>query len=310
LAFCLSSCASPPSGDLREHGLVYSIYDNDERILKFAPVFIVEEAHKDFNLIGTAEASKASSGEKVYINPRKSTIYTSIQKFSTEKANYTNLFYRVHFSEIPSGAPFYLGAGKNVGLIVVVTLDEADERVLYTMVHSCGCYLAFIPTNKLDAESLKKNWDTAEQNVYGERLPGILNLSQGSENLLVVQLRTATHRIKNVWFSTLNELQGYTIIKPEVRGFEFLEYLPLPGGSASFYEEEGSREGYVKGSHKIWERLFISWWALDWRVGEDKKLGRNMNDGPVFYTSLKPWARQQSDMRDFAGFLRYWGWQL
>lgn len=54
----------------------------------------------------------------------------------------------------------------------------------------------------------------------------------------------------------------------------------------------------------------MSWWALDWRVGEDKKFGRHTSDGPVFYTSLRPWDRKRSDMRDFAGFLAYWGWRL
>lgn len=29
-----------------------------------------------------------------------------------------------------------------------------------------------------------------------------------------------------------------------------------------------------------------------------------------FYTSLKPWARTASDMRDFPGFLAYYGWKL
>jgi len=30
----------------------------------------------------------------------------------------------------------------------------------------------------------------------------------------------------------------------------------------------------------------------------------------VFYTSLKPWRRHDSDMWPFADFLRYWGWHL
>jgi hypothetical protein len=82
------------------------------------------------------------------------------------------------------------------------------------------------------------------------------------------------------------------------------------GNVVSFYETSGARAGYVRNSGKIWERLLISWWALDWRVGEDKRFAPGESDGPVFYTSLKPWARQESDLLDFPGFLRYWGWKL
>lgn len=51
----------------------------------------------------------------------------------------------------------------------------------------------------------------------------------------------------------------------------------------------------------------MGWWALDGKVGEDKDLGYDIYDGPIFYTSLKPWARNASDLRDFSGFLEYWG---
>jgi hypothetical protein len=100
-------------------------------------------------------------------------------------------------------------------------------------------------------------------------------------------------------------------VKAELLPLEALEQLDLGNGATtSFYETAGDRRGYVKESYKPRERLFMSWWALDWRVGEDKKLGRDKDDGIEFYTSLKPWARSASDMRDFAAFLKYWGWRL
>ena len=54
----------------------------------------------------------------------------------------------------------------------------------------------------------------------------------------------------------------------------------------------------------------MSWWAFDWRIGEDKKFGKDENDGILFYTSLKPWSRKKSDMRNFISFLKYWGWKF
>jgi hypothetical protein len=58
------------------------------------------------------------------------------------------------------------------------------------------------------------------------------------------------------------------------------------------------------------ERFFVSWWAFDWHVGEDKAYGPAEETGTVFYTSLKFWRRDVSDMWFFDRFLKYWGWNL
>lgn len=89
-----------------------------------------------------------------------------------------------------------------------------------------------------------------------------------------------------------------------------LQALPLDGTSTSFFEEQGSRRGYVKNSQKHLERLLMGWWSLDLHVGEDKALGPVEETGVILYTSLKPWARRQSDLWPFAEFLHYWGWML
>ena len=309
----LSSCAAPLKGPLHDHALVYSISSDTDLLGRYSPVFIVEEAGKGHNKIGTVRALEEPEGhDKVFVDPEVSTIYTSIRKFETDRDRYTNLLYRIHFSEVPSGVtPFYLGAGKNVGLIVIVTLDSRQRPVLYTLVHTCGCYLAFIPTSYLSEDLMAAGWFSGRQSVYGENLPSMIDFTQDGATLLAVQLRTATHRIKNVWLSTEQELQDYMVVHPDILPFDYLEYLPLAEGRhTSFFETAGPRFGYVKGSHKIWERLLISWWSFDWRVGEDKKLGRDKSDGIVFYTSLKPWAREASDLRDFPRFLKYWGWRL
>lgn len=132
----------------------------------------------------------------------------------------------------------------------------------------------------------------------------------GNERLLL-HLRHGTHRVKDGWLVSDTGLVGVPAAKVQLLPLESLERLVLPDGTVtSYYETEGERRGYVKNSQKIWERLLISWWALDYRVGEDKKLGMDTSDGEIFYTSLKPWAREASDMRDFRRFLRYWGWNL
>ncbi len=314
LLLCLSSCASPPQGPLEGRTLLYSANGDSDLLQRYVPVFVIDDPGDDYNKIGTPVARIINEKELISVDSDRATIYTSLRKFSTGKAQYTNLFYRIHFAGVPYGLfPFYLGSGDNVGLMVIVTLNRHGEPVLYTMVHTCGCYLSFITTSYMAEESWMTGWQQGRQDVYSENLPTHLDFSTGNndEKLLVIHLRSATHRVKNVWLSTVGELERFKMIRAQLQPFESLDRLVLAnGGKTSFYETEGSRKGYVKGSQKIWERLLISWWAFDWRVGEDKKLGKDLNDGIVFYTSLQPWARNQSDLRDFAGFLRYWGWRL
>jgi len=66
----------------------------------------------------------------------------------------------------------------------------------------------------------------------------------------------------------------------------------------------------VNGSIKPWESLFLGLPSLDPLVGSDKAYGNGRETGNPFYTSLKPWNREASDMWDFPGFLRFWGWRL
>ncbi len=282
---------------------------------RFAPVFVVEKDRHAYNRIGKPTAVTDEAGAvKIVVDPDQAAVYAMQGSFQTDKGAYTNLIYRIHFEKTPfEFMPFQIGAGKNVGLIVVVTLNRQEKPVLYTTVHTCGCYLAFIPTSYLPDDAYPPQWNRGRQAVYSENLPGFLEYGQTAlpDNQPVLLIRDASHRVKDMWLSNGEELVAGAIVTARLYPFDDLEQLPLENGqTTSFYEETGPRRGYVKGSHKIWERLLISWWAFDWRVGEDKKLGKSLNDGILFYTSLKPWAREESDMRDFAAFLGYWGWRL
>jgi hypothetical protein len=56
--------------------------------------------------------------------------------------------------------------------------------------------------------------------------------------------------------------------------------------------------------------IFMSLISLDLFVGSDKIYADPAVSGNPFYTSLKPWRRDDSDMWDFPRFLAYWGWGL
>lgn len=89
-----------------------------------------------------------------------------------------------------------------------------------------------------------------------------------------------------------------------------LYQLPFKDTTESFFEMDGARKGYVRNNTNFLERLFISWWALDLYVGQDKAYGSADTSETIFYTSLKFWDRKVSDLKNFPRFLSYWGWQL
>ncbi|MFH1155660.1 MAG: hypothetical protein V1793_17780 [Pseudomonadota bacterium] len=290
--------------------------EHRELLVRHLPVFVVENPDRDYNRIGGAMAIRDGRGEdQVTIDPDKPTIYCEAVPFETGRGAYVNLVYRIHFKSIPfSLAPFHIGAGSNVGLLVIVTLNSNREPVLYTTLHTCGCYLGFVPTSVLNREALPRGWNTEElQSIYSETLPGLLDVGPYLSGWARVRIliRADSHRVRDVGIVDIGSLAPIPLAEPGLQPLSSLEALPLAGGgTASFFETRGARKGYVRGSTKVWERLFMSWWALDWRVGEDKRFQPGATGDPVFYTSLKPWDRKASDLRQFPVFLAYWGWNL
>lgn len=311
----LTSCATLPQHYKENNQLAY-IVDYDNSIARqHLPVFIIANPNEKHNLVGTP-SSKATGDtkEEIYVNPEIPTIYAETRKFTTQKESYTNLIYRIHFEKVPfSIFPFFLGWGKNVGVIVVVTLNKDGMPILYTTVQTCGCYLVFIPTSYTPRDAFPDGWNIERQTAYGENLPGLLDFKDVplDQAITLIFIKNDSHRVEEIAVSSASVLMNYKTEKAHIQPLDSLQRLSLEGmGSTSFYENSGYRKGYVKGSSKPWERLLMSWWTLNWTVGQDKKLGRDKEDNPIFHTSLKPWARDESDLRDFPTFLKYWGWKL
>ncbi len=308
LAGCVSQLQIFPLHDA-DTALYRAAPDYTDALLnQFAPVFIVEKADQAYNRIGTPSARIEKGRELIFIDADNPAAYVQKSEFQTPRDRYTNLIYRTHFSEVPSG----LSRGRNVGLLVVVTLNSSGVPVLLTTVNTCGCYLAIMPLSTLPEDAYPTGWTIHGQSVYGEYLPGLIPYkpeNNGTGRFLLL-LRDKTHRVKGVWFRNDSvDVGGESVLFP-LKSMTDLEKLPFGNDFTSFFEQHGPRKGYVKGSFKPYEKMFISWWAFDWNVGEDKAYGPRDKTGTIFYTSLKFWARDESDMWDFAGFLRYWGWNL
>ncbi len=307
--FCLVACAGLPPRHSELHAPAYVTAESSDSLLsRYAPLFILEEADKSYNRIGTPAIRAVEHGEtEAYVDPDQPALYAMQRTFQSGGRDYTNLIYRVHFEKTPAR---HLTAGRNVGLIILITLDENENPLLLTSVHTCGCYLAFIPTSYLAEEAYPENWSLVSQQAYGEQLPGQILIPERKPYRFTLSIRSGTHRVMNLNLQTEEDIAPSNLLKVKLRPMEALRQLPFGQQSISFFETNGPRKGYVRGSRKPYERLLMSWWAFDWRVGEDKDLGPREETGATFYTSLKFWAREESDLWDFSQFLRYWGWRF
>lgn len=313
----LSSCAPLPFHEEPADELLAYVPsgESDDIVQRFAPVVVVASPRFSYNQIGSPSVTVDALGEEhVSIDTDKPAIYVQKQSFQTEKAGYTNLIYRFHFPEVPfSLYPFYLTAGKNGGLIFVVTVDEKQEPVLFTTAHTCGCFLAFVPTSLMASWVYPDGWNPGGQDVYGVKLPGVIQYpaTRQSDVKPVLFIADGSHRIIHIAAESPTEImRTYPSVPIDLQPVGALKNLTAAGYSASFFFEEGFSKGYVKGSEKFFERLLMSWWVFDWHVGQDKDYGPRDVTGTPFYTSIKFWARTDSDMWPFARFLEYYGWDL
>lgn len=316
LFLILSGCAYHQKIPFEKTKILYQGQDvNDSLILQQTPFFLTHDSASTYNRIGRPSARIDDQGkEQIYMDTEHPVIYYLKRNFTTQKGHYTNLIYRVHFSKVPfSLIPFYLTAGKNVGLLVVITLDAAQRPVLVTTVGTCGCYLAIVPTSFLPRDALPLKWQDKPINVYGEILPSILNYTNIHNPKLLIHIRPGVHRVMNLEIMDEREIRKsryFTIIPALLKPMHELELIPIDSGTTSFYYDKGVLKGHVKGSVKPWESIFLSLPSLDFFVGTDKIYGDRKETENPFYTSLKPWNRKASDMWDFVTFLKFWGWRL
>ncbi len=279
-----------------------------------SPAFLIKNGEEKYNRIGMpAVRQREDRKTEIYVNPDKPAIFYETMGFSTNRARYRNLIYRVHFEKVPFGiGNFNLTTGNNPGILIIYTLNEEEKLILVTTLHTCGCFLTFFPTDEMDRELYPAAWPEESQWSYGKTLPGHLEVSSiHFSDQIVFTLENATHRIVDVTLSPADFMKNsIETITMDMFPMSKLYRLPFEESTESFFQMDGPRSGYVRNNVKILERLFISWWAFDFHVGEDKAYGAEDRSEAILYTSLKFWAREESDLKDFSRFLSYWGWRL
>ncbi len=154
--FMLAACSSLPIHPGNDSLRAYVPRPDSSQLSRHSPVFVIDQPARSYNRIGTPSVQMDGDKEIVFVDGDKPTIYVRKTRFTTARGSYTNLTYRIHFEKVPFGLfPPNLGWGDNVGLLLVVTLNDLGQPVLFTSVQTCGCYLAFVPTSNLPVDTPK-----------------------------------------------------------------------------------------------------------------------------------------------------------
>lgn len=293
----------------------FVVTDGEELLTRFAPVILVEEYEQTYNRVGAPSARLDEDGdEDIYVDPARPVYYTQIQEWQTEKGKYTNLIYRVHFEmSLGNSKSTNGGKGYNVGLMTVVTIDENQHPVLVNVVHTCGCFHAILPTTFLPKDLYPDDWDVESYTTYGETLPGLVKYPEGFDKDVrpVLYLRGGSHRAVDVQLASIDSVrEKYELFTATLEPESNLEHLKLGDGETSFYFTDGKNKGLVKGAIKKKESLLLGAIIGDTRVGQDRKFGSEEEVPRGFYTTINPSKKDESDMWDYAKFLRGNGWKF
>ncbi|WP_457576423.1 hypothetical protein [Desulfomarina sp.] len=305
----LTGCSSKQLYKFDNIRLVRPEKQQTERTL--SPSFLIHEWQQKYNRPGQVRVRGNSRKAEVFIDSRTPVIYFDSRPFSTTNAEYTNLIYRIHFSEIPfSLFPFHLATGKNVGILVIITFDRNRHPVLITTANTCGCYVSITATSFLPRQAYPVGWPAKEQFIYGEILPTRLAIKKPVGEL-IISIRPEVHRVMNIEIIPSQAEQKYQKVPAKLLLLAKLKSLRLQDGkTTSMYYSNWPLGGHVRGAIKPWETLLLSLISLDLYVGMDKEYGNTDETSNPFYTSLLPWNRKASDMNDFARFLRFYDWKL
>ncbi len=314
--FLLSSCRSKFPTEWDSNTTTVYIPDRTvpkkkEKVLmaQLAPCIVVQKANRSYNRVARPKAYEENGRIKLKMDPNDPVMFAEMRQFTTPKDTYSNYIYRVHFKKTPL---FHMQSGLNTGLFVIVTCDSYDKPILVTTVSTSGRSVTFYPTNNIHKHCLPYQFWTLYPENRGNK-PNTIYVPQVlDEGKITLFVSKDMHKIESVFY------QDYRILDMKkkrceipVEPLENLEHLNLNGKEVSmYYIKSADGFGYVRQSAKPFEFFLMSWWTFDPRIGSDKILGATGDKNPRFYTTIKPWARKQSDMRDYHRFLMYWGWNL
>ena len=289
---------------------------SDARALECnAPTIRVREGELDYNRIGTPELYSGWIWRvKARVNPERPALFVERREDTLGGRPVHQLVYRFHFEKIPLRlSRYFFEAHRNPGLMVLVTLDaETGDALFVSAVHTCGCYLAIVPTDAVDPAWLPEGWSETRR-IYGQELPGRLPAADVARGVRVT-LESRSHRVSAIEAGTAPGAGAGRRVELPLVPMSRLDDLAIDGrqgARGSFFYTAGPLRGHVRGAWNPMEGLTaFGLLSLDPTVGMDKKFGDPEVTGTRFYTLLPFWLHEASRLDRMDSLLRALGYRL
>ncbi|MGE3772667.1 MAG: hypothetical protein AB7I32_07055 [Gammaproteobacteria bacterium] len=223
----------------------------DEALLaRFAPAIAVE--HKDdvsydpdadrFGEVGMDGADPAHAQPKIDVE--RPTVYTYVQHATIDGIALRQLVYTFWFPERPQlNGAFDPEVGTTQGAIIRVTLNAANEPLIYENVSSCGCYYKAFPVAELERQAgrqygapLKRKRYALENDVPRKIDVNMPNLIEGSGRV-IASYTAGAHDVATIAPFAGTGTRAHRSYR--MLPYEALENLPFNGGTISMFDEEG-----------------------------------------------------------------------
>jgi len=278
-----------------------------------APTFRIIGAENAYNRVGMPSLYAGWIFRvKARVDPETPAVFVERREDRIGDRDVAQLVYRVHFEKIPLRfSRYFFEAHRNPGILVMLTTDAKSGEILFvSAVHTCGCYLAVVPSDAVDPSWLPEDWPE-EQTLYGQRLPGKLAASDLAEGL-VITLASQSHRVTAIEAGPLEDTE--TERELPLVPMSQLEALPVEGREgqvASLYYGTWPLRGRVRGAWNAMEGLTLfGLLSLDPTVGMDKQFGNPAETGTRFYTQLPFWMHERSRLDRMGPLLRALGYRV
>jgi hypothetical protein len=168
------------------------------------------------------------------------------------------LVYAFWYTEHPQLSRIDFEAGPMEGWTVRVSLNQANEPMLFESVSNCGCYYKVFPTDKLEAMSRKTyGYKLADKNFYIENhlddrydaiVPEVISGINSQSRNIALYYSAGHHQLLTI--DPVSEIKPAhsTINKTySLHSYDELESLPFKNKVASLFDTDG----LVRGAHRL-----------------------------------------------------------
>ncbi|MGR9099071.1 MAG: hypothetical protein ACU826_00745 [Gammaproteobacteria bacterium] len=231
---------------------------------RYAPVLVQETApdakyHPRADRFGTVSLTGETPEQAVpVVDTDKPAVYAYVDEKTVQGVKVKQLVYAFWYTEHPQLSRIDFEAGPLEGWTVRVSLNQANEPLIFESVSNCGCYYKVFPTEKLEAMSRQAHAVKLEdKNFYIENhlegkydaiVPEVVSGISAEPQNIALYYSAGHHQLLTIGpASELGAGRADQFKRYDLRAYRELESLTFKNGYASLFDTDG----LVRGAHRL-----------------------------------------------------------